>query len=303
MKNTLLFALLLFLGLTGCNSGQEQLQEKIAKQEEALEGESDPETAEALLGNYQAYVDQYPEDTTWAPRYLYLAAGVQFRLNRFSAAADLLQQAIREYHASENTPNSALMLQDIYEEKMRNRENALTVLQAFAKQYPDHAATADIRSRLAKDSIPALADRLQAMRYGMYDDSTGRINFRLANDFINSSELHAIILPDDPQSPELLHQAGETARTIRSFPKALAIYEWISDAYPDHKRAPQALFLRAFILDNDLKRFDEARVLYEDFLARYPEDDFADDTQFLLDNLGKNDEEIIRSFSQGEEQQ
>jgi TolA-binding protein len=39
-------------------------------------------------------------------------------------------------------------------------------------------------------------------------------------------------------------------------------------------------------------------VAYEAFLKKYPNDDFADDAQFLLKNLGKSPEEIIKGFEQ-----
>ena len=38
--------------------------------------------------------------------------------------------------------------------------------------------------------------------------------------------------------------------------------------------------------------------LYEQFVADYPDDDFVDDAHILLENLGKDDEEIIRSFTE-----
>lgn len=56
--------------------------------------------------------------------------------------------------------------------------------------------------------------------------------------------------------------------------------------------------MRAFTLDSDLKRLDEAKALYEQFVADYPDDDFVDDAHILLENLGKDDEEIIRSFTE-----
>ena len=98
----------------------------------------------------------------------------------------------------------------------------------------------------------------------------------------------------------LLHQAGETARSIRNYGKAIEIYDLIYNVFPDYEKAPQALFLKAFTLDNDLKQTEEAKALYEAFLEKHPDNEFADDTQFLLDNLGKDDEEIIQSFQQKE---
>ena len=131
----------------------------------------------------------------------------------------------------------------------------------------------------------------------IFNDSLQQIDLNMASQFVNACEQYAIALPNDEQSPTLLHKGGETARSIRNFDKALALYEKIEKDYPNNPKAPQALFLRAFTLDNDLKRYDEARVLYESFVEKYPEDDFADDTQFLLQNLGKSDEEIIESFN------
>jgi len=50
-------------------------------------------------------------------------------------------------------------------------------------------------------------------------------------------------------------------------------------------------------LDNQLGRKGEAKSLYEDFLAQYPKHHFADDAQFQLANLGKNDAQIIEEFN------
>jgi len=60
------------------------------------------------------------------------------------------------------------------------------------------------------------------------------------------------------------------------------------------------MFLKAFTLDSEMQQFDKAKALYEEFIAKHPQDEFADDTKFLLENLGKSDEEIIKQF---EEQQ
>ncbi|MEN0006974.1 MAG: tetratricopeptide repeat protein [Bacteroidota bacterium] len=152
------------------------------------------------------------------------------------------------------------------------------------------------------EGVAAIKADLQETRKTMFNDSTGRIDLPKAAAFINATEAMANLRPDDPQTPVLLHQAGETARSTRDFQKAIAIYDQIYENYPDYEKAPQSLFLKAFTLDNDLKRPDEARKLYEEFLERYPEDDFADDTQFLLENLGKDDEEIIKSFQEKEVQ-
>jgi TolA-binding protein len=41
---------------------------------------------------------------------------------------------------------------------------------------------------------------------------------------------------------------------------------------------------------------DKAKAVYEEFLRKYPEDEFAGSAQFLLDNLGKSDDELLEAL-------
>ena len=58
------------------------------------------------------------------------------------------------------------------------------------------------------------------------------------------------------------------------------------------------MFLKAFTFDNDLKDYENARKYYEEFLAKYPNNEFAESAKFLLDNLGKSDEELRQIIEQ-----
>ena len=293
-KFLLLFTLTFLLA---CSSEKSKMQADISKLETALEETPNTENAKAVIDAYNGYISAYPEDTEENARYLYRAAGVQFRMNQFSGAVESLNQGLKKYYNSSVTAKNAALLGHIYSEKLRNEENASTIYQAMAQVFPDYEQMEEINARLQQANLAPVDERIESLGRRMFNDSLGRIEYRIANDFISSCELHAMLLPDSPKSPEFLHKAGETARSIRAYTKALEFYEWIGEKYPDYDKAPQALFLRAFTLDNDLGRIDEARALYEEFLQKYPNDDFADDTQFLLENLGKDDEEIINSFS------
>ncbi len=109
---------------------------------------------------------------------------------------------------------------------------------------------------------------------------------------------YADAFPADSNSVQYLSKAGETARLLRQFDRAFEIFDKIEKNYPESKAAAAAMFMKAFTLDNDLKKYEEARAAYEAFLKKYPNDDFADDAQFLLKNLGKSPEEIIKGFEQ-----
>lgn len=109
---------------------------------------------------------------------------------------------------------------------------------------------------------------------------------------------YAATFPADSNAVKYLSKAGETARLLRQYDKAFEIFERIAKDYPNSKEAAAAMFMKAFTLDNDLKKFDEAKLAYDAFLKKFPNDEFADDAQFLLNNLGKSPEEIIKGFEQ-----
>ncbi len=153
-----------------------------------------------------------------------------------------------------------------------------------------------------QEATTAIQSKMKDLRLKMYNDSTGRIDFAKANQFINIAETFAAAQKESEMAPMMLHQAGETARSIRDYRKAIEIYDMIYEQFPDFEKAPQALFLKAFTLDNDMQQKDQARELYELFLEKYPDNEFADDTQFLLENLGKDDEEIIQSFQEKQQE-
>ena len=295
MKNLLFFTFLIVL-FFACKNEPATVTDspEIVKLEAEVAEKATPENSKALEDAYLAAIAANPDNHEMGSRYLYRAAELQFRMNRYSAAAKHLQEALKNHYEGSNTPLNALLLGTVYKDKLKNENLAAALYQTFLKAFPNHEKAAAI----AKDYGNETSMDAKIVDFGnrLMNDSTKRIDYRVANDFIGLCEINALMLPADPSSPDYLHKAGETARSMRSFPKALEIYDWIVSKYPTHPKAAQALFLKAFTYDNDLKKVEEARVLYNEFLKKYPNDEFADDTKFLLENLGKDDEEIINSF-------
>lgn len=294
---------LCLLGVSACQNEQQHAQSEITKQEARVENDGDPEAVNELIQQYLAYRTNYPEDAEANARYLYRAAALQYRLNNYDAARSNLEKAIRDYFDNENTPNAVLLLESIYEEKLKDKMASSILLQAAAENFPDLAKQKPSVASVQSSGLAPAAQRLDAVARAMYPDTTGRIDLRRANDFITGASLFALVSPEDAQSPALLYKAAETARTIQAFSKAIELYDWLIEKYPNFENVAQAMFLKGFTLDNDLRRLEEARQVYEDFLAAYPQDDFADDARFLLDNLGKTDEEIIQSFGGSQAEQ
>ena len=213
MKIKIFLLLLISCIIFACKSDQTKGLEEIIKLEKALEENPNLDIATALVDEYKKYIEENPDDLEQNSKYLYRAASVLYRMNRFSGAEALLKQALKDYFAAENTPNNGLLLGAIYDEKLRNTASAATVYQALHRQFPSDEEVAKTADKL-DPSWSSLEERIGQMATQMFNDSTNRIEYRIANDYINSCELYALLLPEAEKSPDFLHKAGETARSI-----------------------------------------------------------------------------------------
>ena len=210
-------------------------------------------------------------------------------------AIGFLNSFVKDYPEDEGTPDRLFELGTLLNQ-LGKTEAGNTILQGFVNAYPDHEKNATAKEALP-ESFDDINTRLEAIGESMFDVQAGSLNKEMARNFVDVCEAFALTHTNDPQSADLLHKAAETARAMRTIPKALSLYDWILEDYPDHEKASQALFLKAFTYDNNLGDVENARKYYQAFLEKYPEDDFADDTQFLLENLGKSDEEILEALT------
>lgn len=124
---------------------------------------------------------------------------------------------------------------------------------------------------------------------GMYG-----INQEKAKEYISAVESFAKSNPDDANTPLYINKAGDLARSMQQYTRAIKLFDKLVEDYPDHERVPSTLFLKGFMLENELKQTDKARDTYKTFIKMFPSHDLTDDVQFLLDNIEKSDEEILK---------
>ena len=246
-----------------------------------------------LIDSYLAKVTANPTNHEENSKFLAEAANINIKAKNFGPAVQYISQAIRDHYPASGTANHILSLANIYSGDMKAPAMGNAIKSAFVKAFPDNPKAGELKSALGSANIE---DMIDAASKALYNEETKRINQAKAREYINLCEIYAMTLPNEAKAPEYLFKAGETARSIRQFPKAIDIYNWIYNKFQGNEKAPQALFLKAFTLDNDLKQKDAAKKLYEEFLKKYPTNDFADDTEFLLKNLGVSDDDIIKGF-------
>ena len=176
-----------------------------------------------------------------------------------------------------------------------NKGHASNVLiTAYAQRFPNDAKSKDITSMLT-EPVADINQYVVSKGEQIFEnpDQFG-INKNKGQMYVDVCEAYALGLPDSDQAPVNLYKAAEIARTLRTFPKTLSIYDWIINKYPAFDKAPTALFLKGFIIENELKNTKLAKSMYEEFLQKYPSHDLADDVKFLVENIGKSNEEILQ---------
>ncbi len=286
--------LIIILLASSCQQKTEGLEAIIADLEKKTVPPYSVEKVNELIKNYQNYVSTYPDRNDQNATYLRKGAMLAAALDQFPRSIELLSIAIKDHYSADNTLDNIISLGNIYQNDLKNEVLSAAVFQSAQIQYPQN----DTLSKYISPKWVPFEDRIQQLKKEVVDTSTHQINYSAVNNFLNSCAIRAMVVPKNDRSADLLLEAGQLAHDTRTFNQALDLLEWFYLEYPNHEKASEALFITAYILDNELKRFDEAKILYESYLEKYPEAEFAETTQFLLDNLGVPDEEIIKQFEE-----
>jgi len=219
-----------------------------------------------------------------------------------SYAITYLTELIKDY-PNEKTQTGIKDLIVIFENKGNDKLSKL-MKNLYVKTYPD-----DKEAKKAYgdkiDSVEIDFDKFllgEGQKIFVDLEKTGKLNVKAAKNYVNDCEAFVLISPKDSLSPEYLFKAGEVAHTIKSYNKTFELYDWILEKYPDYKKTPTALFLKGYILDNELKKYDDAKEIYNEFLQRYPNSELVDDVKTLIEYMGKSDEEILKMIEAKKQQ-
>lgn len=121
-------------------------------------------------------------------------------------------------------------------------------------------------------------------------------NMKSANELLVQMEAYAKAYPTDTVIPDMLLKAGEIARGLGKYDKAIELLQTVWTKFEHHRLAPPALFLQSFTYDNDLQDSTMAVKYYQEFLKRYPDNQLASQVQQLMTVVGKSPDELVRSY-------
>jgi len=130
----------------------------------------------------------------------------------------------------------------------------------------------------------------------LYSSNVGPVDTSKASEMINLYTDFEKKYPNDTAAAEYLYRAANLAMNVGKSLKSLEYINIIISKYPNYKKITSCYFLKGFIYDYHLKDINNARKSYQEFIAKFPKDDLANDAQISLNNLGKSDEQIIKEF-------
>ena len=294
MKYIPLFLLLILLA--ACKSNRSPEQRAVESAWKSYQ--KTPSDSAAL--NYTKAVDAFVAvkgyaDSTSA-KYVLQAGRVSAERNNWPAAFNYQVTYIARY---QDRPNLPELVQELISttEKLNQPELNQVVYKSFVDRFPQHPTANELNARIDQKEV-SVDSTLKFIGQNMFNDSNFRLNEERSRLYIQACKAATAIQPGLVNAPEFLYRSAETARTLRDIPTAIQLYDWIIDAYPTHPRAAVSLFLKAFTYDNDLKDFTKAGQYYNEFLTKYSDNEFAESAKFLLDNLGKSEEDLRKMLEE-----
>lgn len=97
-------------------------------------------------------------------------------------------------------------------------------------------------------------------------------------------------------SKEYQFRAGELAKAINRPHLAIKHLNGLLERDPDHERAPLALFYKATIVGDMLNEDENAKMLYQEFIDKYPDHPLAESAKESIKLQGKSLDEIVKEF-------
>lgn len=288
--------ILLFATVLACTNDSSPEQKAVKTQQKIYEEHPSDSTAADFVQALSRYIEVHGLEDSTSARYVVKAAQVSADHQHWNQALGFYKIYMVNYP---DRPDQVNRLAEVITIMDTLQKPALSqvLYRSFTERFGNDPRAETYRQEIDRVNI-SVDSLLKEIGLQMFNDSIYRLDENIARLYVDACEAAVMAQPDLPAAPEYLHRAAETARTLRDIPKAITLYDWIIEHYPNHPRAATSLFLKAFTFDNDLKDFENARVYYEEFLKKYPNNEFVESARFLLENIGKSEEELKEILEQ-----
>lgn len=288
MKNLIILCIALLLGTISCKSNTNNKDNAIDIAYQAYKANKNKESASKYLATVTASLAE-KGNTADVKIYVEQAIEVAKTEGMKMAEAGFLSSYIKSNQMDASNEVKAERLLSIFEElKNTNAYNSLAA--GYMYRYPNSIKGKDLMKELG--TLPNPDDYFKEKGALLFGKDGKSITKGSAISYVDAVEAFVMLNPHYAKAPRFLERAAEVAIAAKTYPKALAIFDWIIDKFSQSKEAPRAVFMKGLVFDDYLNKTDLAKEQYEKFLKDYPEHPFVNDVRFSLETLGKTDQEI-----------
>lgn len=140
------------------------------------------------------------------------------------------------------------------------------------------------------------ANKIKAAEDELFSAEEGFVDKEKAMELVDMYVAYTDAYPEDSMSVEYLFKSAEFCLNMGEGQRAIELYDRVINEYPDFRKVPECLFLKGYVYENYLGDLESARAIYLRFIETYPDNEFADDAEVSIQNLGKSPEELIKEF-------
>lgn len=104
------------------------------------------------------------------------------------------------------------------------------------------------------------------------------------------------------KAAEMMFRAANIkADVLEEYGVAVGLFRQINRRWPDTEQAERALFLAGYTYNHVMGQHEQAELVYQEFLATYPESELRQAVEDELQYMGTDFDELLRNFEPNEE--
>ena len=103
---------------------------------------------------------------------------------------------------------------------------------------------------------------------------------------------------ESKKTPEYLELKAKYLTALGKNQEALSVYKTLYTKYKSYENSSDALFMMAFIYENNLNDKTNAEINYKNYLNEFPNGEFAKDAQFSIENINLTPEQLMQKFEE-----
>ena len=150
-----------------------------------------------------------------------------------------------------------------------------------------------------KESYMAVIDSLENVRKGFFENNQLPPK-KLALESVQAYEFFIADYPEDENAGEYLFESAKRYEIdLQDYNNAIRLYQEVYDKYPDYKHHKMALFHIGNAY-HSMGDSEKAKAAFNDFKTKYPDHDFADDAEGMINiiDMGGEEEFLRRIMEQ-----